>query len=110
LPDSQAGQFCDFGLRSFLGPKDDQCDSPRQRKCTEDWRNGNSVMLFRCGMDRPDIKNLFLVRVRESLIREGQGSKNDKNNSNPNNRFQAFHLRLTFRTMGLAPARPQEAP
>jgi len=50
-------------------------------------------MLFRCGVDRPDIQNLFLVRVRESLIREGQGSKNDKNNSNPNNRFHTFHLR-----------------
>jgi hypothetical protein len=30
------------------------------------------------------------VRVRETLIREGQGSKNDKNNSNPNNRFHTI--------------------
>ena len=99
MPDSQAGHFC-FELRGFLAPKDDQCDSSGQRKCTEDWRNGNSVMFFRCGVDRPDIQNLFLVRVRESLIREGQGSKNDKNNSNPNNRFHTFHLRHYFSQHG----------
>src|SRR5882724_1219435 len=96
LPDSQAGNFCGLELRGFLGSKDDQCDSACQCKSTEDWRNGNSVMFFCCGVDRPDIQNLFLVRVRESLIREGQGSKNDKKNSNPNNRFHTFHLRCYF--------------
>jgi hypothetical protein len=40
------------------------------------------------------------VRVRESLIREGQGSKNDKKNSNPNNRFHTFHLRCYFSQHG----------
>jgi hypothetical protein len=36
------------------------------------------------------------VRVRESLIREGQSPKNDKKNSNPNNRFHTFTLGLLF--------------
>ena len=67
-------------------------------------------MFVCCGMDRPDVQNLFLVRVRESLIREGQGPKNDKKNSNPNNRFHTFHLQATFRSMGLEPARLQEVP
>jgi hypothetical protein len=91
LPDSQAGHFC-FELRGFLGSKDEQGDSSRQRKSTEYWRNGNSVMFFCRGVDRPNIQNLFLVRICESLIRKDQGAKNRKKNSNPNNRFHTFHL------------------
>ena len=34
-------------------------------------------MLFRCGVDRPDIQNFFLMGVCESLIRERQSSKNE---------------------------------
>jgi hypothetical protein len=108
LPDSQAGHFCDFELRTFLGSKDNQCDSSRQRKSTKNRRNGNSLMFVCCSMDRPDIQNLFLVRVRESLIGEGQGPKNDKKNSNPNDRFHTFHLQATFPSMRLEPARLQE--
>ena len=55
MPDSQAGQIRGFELRRFLDSKDEQCDSSCQRKCTEDWRNGNSVMLFRCGLLRSGI-------------------------------------------------------
>jgi hypothetical protein len=109
LPDSQAGHFC-FELRGFLGSKDEQGDSSRQRKSAEYWRSGNSVMFFCRGVDRPNIQNLFLVRIRESLIREDQDAKNYKKNSNPNNRFHMFHLQATFRSMGLEPARLQEEP
>jgi hypothetical protein len=77
LPDSQAGQFC-FELRGFLGSKDEQGDSSRQRKSTEDWGNRNSVMFFCRGVDRPNIQNLFPVGICESLIREGQGAKHHK--------------------------------
>src|SRR4029077_9697555 len=98
LADSQAGHLCDFELRSFLGSKDNQCDSSRQHKSTKNRRNENSLMFVCCGMDWPYIQNLFLVRVRESLIREGQGPKNDKKNSDPSNRF---HTWLLFRACAL---------
>ena len=101
MPDSQAGHFCNFELRSFLGSKDEQCDSARQYKSTEDWRNGNSVMFFRCGVDRPDIQNLFLVRVRESLIREGQDSKKIRRIPIQTIGFMRFTFGATFRGTGL---------
>jgi hypothetical protein len=67
-------------------------------------------MFFCRGVDRPNIQNLFLVRIRESLIREGQGAKNHKKNSNPSNRFHTFHLQATFRSIGLDPTRLREPP
>jgi hypothetical protein len=67
-------------------------------------------MFFCRGADRPDIQNLFLVRVRESLIREGHGSKYDEKDFNLNNRLHTFHLQATFRSIGLERARLQEAP
>ena len=109
MPASQAGHFC-LELRGFLGSKDEQGDSSRQRESTEYWGNGNSVMFFCRGADRPDIQNLFLVRVRESLIREGHGSKYDEKDSNLNNRLHTFHLQAAFRSVGLERARLQEAP
>jgi hypothetical protein len=46
-----------FQLRSFLACKDQQCDSTCQHERTEDWRNGNPIMLFGRGVNRPDIQN-----------------------------------------------------
>ena len=108
MPDSQAGHFC-FELRGFLGSKDEQGDSSRQHKSTDDWGNGNSVVFFRRGVDRPNIQNLFLVRICESLIREGQGAKNHKKNSNPNSRFHMLHSQVTFRSTGPDPIWLQES-
>ncbi len=34
-------------------------------------------MSFRGGVDRPDIKNLFLARIIESLIGEGETAENN---------------------------------
>jgi hypothetical protein len=66
-------------------------------------------MLVSRGMDRPEIQNPFLLRVRESLIHGGQGPKNDKKNSRPDNRFHTFHLQA-FQSMRLEPVRLQEVP
>jgi len=65
-------------------------------------------MFFCRGVDQPNIQNVFLVRICESLIREGQGAKDYKKKSKPNNRFHRIHLQATFRSMGLEPTRQQE--
>ena len=77
MPDSQAGHFC-FELKGFLGPKDAQGDSPRQRKSTDDWWNGHSVMFFCGGVNRPDIHDSFLVCVNNSLIDTLQAAEEDE--------------------------------
>jgi len=41
-------------------------------------------MFFRGGMDRPDIKNFFLMSIGKSLIGECKAAQNDEENSTPN--------------------------
>jgi hypothetical protein len=78
LPDSQAGRFQKFGLGILSACGDDHDDSSDQRESTEDWRNGNVLMLFFSGVDRPDIQHLFLMGVIEPLISQRQASKNNQ--------------------------------
>jgi hypothetical protein len=87
LPDSQAGHFRNFELRTFLASYDEQGNSSRQRQPAEYWRNRNVLMVFPGGVDGPEVKNLFLMGKRESLIGEGQAAQNNQQNSNPNDRF-----------------------
>jgi len=39
------------------------------------------------GVDRPDVKNPFLMGVSESLIRQRQPAKDNQKNSNPDDWF-----------------------
>jgi hypothetical protein len=77
LPDSQAGNFRSLELRTFLASDDEQGNSSDQRQPAENWRNGNVLPLFRCGVDGTEIENLFLMGVTKSLIGEGQPAQND---------------------------------
>jgi hypothetical protein len=45
------------------------------------------LLLFRGGVDGSEIKNFFLMSVRESLIRKGQPAQNNEQNSHPKDRF-----------------------
>jgi hypothetical protein len=89
LPDSQAGYFRGFELRTFFTANNDQDDSSDQRQATEDWRNRKVLLIFPGRVDRPNVQNLFLTRVGESLISERQPTENNQENSNPNDRFHA---------------------
>jgi len=77
LPDSQAGHFRSFELRTLPASNDEQGNSSDQRQPAEYWRDRNSLLLFRGGVDRPEIKNLFLMGIRESLVGEGQPTQNN---------------------------------
>lgn len=59
MRDSQAGQCCGRKLGLFLGSNDKQDDSSHQRESSEDWGNGHSVMLFCCGVNRPQFRHLL---------------------------------------------------
>jgi hypothetical protein len=49
-------------------------------------------MIFPGSVDGPDIKNLFLMSISESLIGEGQRTKNDQENSKPGDWFHLHSL------------------
>jgi hypothetical protein len=93
LPDSQAGHFRTFDLRTSLASDDKQDNSSDQRQPAEYWRNRNPLMVFSGGVDGPEIKNLFLMGISESLIGEGQPAQNNQENSNPDDRFHIFRFR-----------------
>ena len=87
MPDSQAGHYCGFELRNLFAADDDQGNSSDQRQATENWWNRNMLLIFPGGVDRPDVQNLFLPGVVESLIRESQPTKNYQENSDPDDWF-----------------------
>jgi len=61
LPDSQAGHFRKFELRLLLDSPDEHDDAAYQRKPSEYRGNRNAIAFFCSGMNRPDIKNFFLM-------------------------------------------------
>jgi hypothetical protein len=89
LPDSQAGYFRGFELRTFFAADDDQENSSDQRQTAEYRRYRNVLLIFPGGVDRSDVQNLFLTRVSESLVGECQPTQHNQENSNPNDRFHA---------------------
>jgi hypothetical protein len=93
LPDSQAGHFRNFELRTFPASNDKQGNSSDQRQRAEYWRNRNVFMVFPGGVDGPEIKNFFLMGISESLIGEGQPAQNNQENSNPDDRFHILRFR-----------------
>jgi hypothetical protein len=66
-----------FELRTFPASNDEQDDSSDQRQSAEYGWNRNSLMIFPGGVDRPEVKNLFLMSISESLIGEGQPAQNN---------------------------------
>ena len=87
MPDSQAGHFHKSELRLLLDSRDEHDDASYQREPSEYRGNRNVVVFFRGCVDRPDIKNFFLMSVGKSLIGEGKTAQNDEENSAPNVRF-----------------------
>jgi hypothetical protein len=92
LPDSQAGHFRNFELRILFCSNREQDNSSRQRETAEYWWNRNTIVFFRGGVDRADIKYFFLVGVIESLIGEGQRAEYNQENSQPHDRFHSDSL------------------
>jgi|SRR5579859_1729140 len=86
-PTLRRGTFALLGLRAFPASDDKQGNSADESQPAEDWRNGNSIMLIRGGVDRSDIKNSFLMRIVETAIGEGQSAQNYQDNSQPDDRF-----------------------
>ena len=87
MPDSQAGHFRSFELRTFFAAENDQDNSPDQRYPTEYRGDGNVFLIFPGGVDRADIQNLFLMGVSESLIPQRQPTQNNQKNSGQDDGF-----------------------
>jgi hypothetical protein len=87
LPDSQAGYYCSFELRTFFAANNKQGNSSDQRQTTEHWRNRNVLMVFPSGVDRSNIENLFLVGISESLIGKRQAAQNNQKNPSQDDWF-----------------------
>ncbi len=87
MPDSQAGHFRKLKLRLLLDSRDEHNNAAYQRERPEYGRNRNVIVFFRGCVDRPDIKNFFLMRIGKSLISERKAAQNDEENSAPNVRF-----------------------
>lgn len=77
MPDSQAGNFRSLELRTFPASNNEQGNSPNQRETAKDRRDRNMLLLFRSGVDGPEIENFFLMGIIESLIRKGQAAQNN---------------------------------
>jgi len=71
------GHYRSFELRTFLAPSHKQNNSSDQRQPAEYWWNRNVLSFFRGSVDGPEIKNLFLMGITESLIGEGQAAQNN---------------------------------
>lgn len=72
MPDSQAGYFRNFKLRIFLSSDDDESNSSNQGQAAEHGWNGNPLVILTRGVNGTEIKNLFLMGIRKSLIGERQ--------------------------------------
>jgi len=66
-----------FELRILFRTNDEQDDSSGQRQPSEYRRDGNVFLIFPGGVNRPNVQNLFLTGVIESLIGEGQPAQNN---------------------------------
>jgi len=89
LPDSQAGTVV-FGLRTFPAPNDHQSNSADEREPSEDWGNGDPVLLIRRDMHGPKIHDMFAMGIGKTLIGERQRSKNYQDNSGYRYWFHGF--------------------
>jgi len=121
-PTLRRDTLVDFELRTLFRSDDKQDDSPHQREPAEYRWNRYSVVFFRGGMDRADIKYFFLMSVIEALVGEAERAQNYQENSNPHDRFhivlsisemthasragrcRSVHLRTLWRFISLAPA------
>ena len=83
MPDSQAGHFRKFKLRLLLDSRDEHDNAARQREPSEYWGNRNVIVFCRGCVDRPNIKNFFLMCIGKSLIGERKAAQNDEENSAP---------------------------
>jgi hypothetical protein len=75
-PTLRRGNFRSFGLRILFRSNNEQDDSSHQREPAQYRRNRHSVVLFRGGMDRSDIKDFFLMGVIEALVGEAERTQN----------------------------------
>jgi hypothetical protein len=73
----------------LLRARDKQGDSSNQRQSPNYRREGNPFMLLSRGMNRPNIKNLFLMSIIDALIGKGQCAQDHQCNSNQGDRFHS---------------------
>jgi hypothetical protein len=100
LPDSQAGCFRSFRLRTLLAANHQQGNSPDQHQTAHYRRNRNSLVIVPGGMDRPKIEYLFSMGVGEPLVRKRQPAEDNQQNPNPNDRF---HISLSLLNRSSSP-------
>jgi len=77
LPDSQAGHFRSFKLRSFLASHDEESNPTNEGQAAEHGRNGNPIVIFPGNVHWAYIHYTFVMGVSESLISQGQPAQND---------------------------------
>src|ERR1700687_235465 len=80
------GHVCNFELRLLPNSSSEHDDSAHQRQPAEYRRNRHVLMFFGSRVDRPNIKNFFLMGIVETLVGKGKTAQNNKENSTPNQR------------------------
>jgi hypothetical protein len=103
LPDSQAGYFQNVRLGILSGAGDDQCDSANRSQSTEEWRDGDVLLLFSSGVNRANVYHFFLMSVIEALIGEGQAAKDNQQDPNHHCRFHSLRFPIKQCLFGLKP-------
>ena len=61
--------------RTLSGSRNQDARSRDENHRTDDWRDGNPLLLFRNSLYRSDIKHLFLLC--ESYVREGESKESN---------------------------------
>ena len=67
-----------FLLSLLFRAGDEQENSAGKRQASEDRRNGNVFVRIFGGVDGPDIEDISVARVVDSLVSENQGAQDDK--------------------------------
>ena len=86
-PTLRQGTFNHVELRLLPDSNGEHNDSAHQGQPAEQWRNINMLVLVRGGMDGPDIQNLLLMGIVESLVGKGKTAENNEENATPNERL-----------------------
>jgi len=90
-------------LSPLPGPHDQQRNPTDERQPSKNGRKGNSLSGSRGDMKRPDINDLFMTGVGDTLIGEGQPTQYDQQNSSQNYRFHIFRCLFAVIMMLLRP-------
>jgi hypothetical protein len=88
-PTLRRGTFNNIELSLLPDANGEHNDSAHECQPAEHWRNINVLVFICAGVDRPDIKDVFSMGVRESLIGKGKTTQYNEKNATPN---EGFHV------------------